>query len=138
MTRRPAMLAAMLAAVLVSALLGACATAPIPPNAPHIVTAQKIAPWEIHEACADVRAGDRIDFRFDATEKVGFDLYYRQGPAVVIPLSRQDTTSDAGVFAVQIPGRYCLAWKAGGAGAFVSYHIIVHAVVPAVVHSSAQ
>jgi hypothetical protein len=111
---------------IVAMLLGACASAPIAPNAPHIVTAQRIAPWEIHEDCADVLTGDRIDFRFDSTEKVEFDLYYRQGVAVIIPLSRADVKADSGVFDAQIPGHYCLAWKAGAAGAIVSYHVVVH------------
>ena len=33
---------------------------------------------------------------------------------------------DSGVFETRIPGHYCLAWKAGTAGAFVSYHVVVH------------
>ncbi|MEP7062356.1 MAG: hypothetical protein ABI881_08155 [Betaproteobacteria bacterium] len=114
-------------ALLVASWVGACATTvPFPPDTPHVVAAQPIAPWQIREDCADAGAGDRIDFRFESTDKVGFDLYYRQGSAVIIPLSRQDVIADAGVFAVEIPGRYCLAWKAGAAGAAISYHVTVH------------
>jgi len=115
-----------LASSIAATLLAACASAPIPPNAPHSVDAQRIAPWEIHEDCADILDGDRIDFRFDATERVDFDLYYREGAAVIIPLSRHAVTADSGVFEARIPGHYCLAWKAGAAGAFVSYHVVVH------------
>ncbi len=114
------------AALVAAALAAACTSAPIAPDTPRAVDAQPIAPWEIHEACADIVAGDRIDFRFDATAAVDFDLYYREGIAVVIPLSRTDVTADAGIFEVEIPGHYCLAWKAGPGGAYVSYHLIVH------------
>lgn len=112
-------------ALAVALLLAACVSAPFPPNIPHAVAAQRIAPWETYEDCTDIQVGDRIDFRFDATEKVDFDLYYRQGVAVLIPLSREQLTEDSGVFDARIPGHYCLAWKAGPAGAFVSYHVLV-------------
>jgi hypothetical protein len=106
--------------------LGACSDAPLAPNAPADVDAQPIPPWEVHETCADVDVGDRIDFRFESSEVVDFELYYRQGAAVVIPLAHPRTLADSGVFAVAIPGRYCLAFKAGAAGAMVSYHLTVH------------
>ncbi|HEY5366155.1 MAG TPA: hypothetical protein VIL19_06740 [Casimicrobiaceae bacterium] len=115
-----------LAATAMVAALAACAVAPIAPDTPYAVVAQPIAPWEVHEDCADVTAGDRIDFRFDASKALDFDLYYRQGIAVIIPLSRKNVTTDAGVFEVEIPGRYCLAWKAGASGGVVSYHVTVH------------
>ena len=105
--------------------IGACTDAPVMPGQPVSVAHARIAPWEVREACADVDVGDRIDFRFDATEAVDLDLYYRQGQAVIIPLSRKGTVADAGVLEVRIPGRYCLAFKAGPAGAFVSYHVSV-------------
>lgn len=106
-------------------LLGACASAPFPPNVPHAVSSRPVAAWETFEDCTDIHVGDRIDFRFEATAKIDFDLYYRQGIAVLIPLSRRQTTADSGVFNASIPGRYCLAWKAGAAGALVTYHVLV-------------
>ena len=45
--------------------------------------------------------------------------------AVIIPVSRKGTVADSGVLEVRIPGRYCLAFRAGPAGAFVSYHVMV-------------
>ncbi|HEY7903132.1 MAG TPA: hypothetical protein VIH36_06760 [Casimicrobiaceae bacterium] len=112
-------------AIVAALAIGACSDAPIAPGQQVSVAHARIAPWEVREACADVGVGDRIDFRFDATEAVDLDLYYRQGEAVIIPLSRKGTVADAGVLEVRIPGRYCLAFKAGPAGAFVSYHVAV-------------
>ena len=115
-------------AMLLAALaLAGCADAPIVADTPRIVTAQRIAPWEAHQDCANAAEGDRIDYRFNTTEPVDFDLYYREGAAVIIPLSRKDVSADSGIFGVQIPARYCLAWQAGPAGAFVDYHITLHA-----------
>jgi hypothetical protein len=112
-------------AIVIVLAIGACSDAPIAPGQQVSVAHARIAPWEDREACADVGVGDRIDYRFDATEAVDLDLYYRQGEAVIIPLSRKGTVADAGVLEVRIPGRYCLAFKAGPAGAFVSYHVTV-------------
>lgn len=103
--------------------LAACAAAPIERGVPVSVAHQPIAPWETHETCADVVEGDRIDFSFDATRPVDLDLYYRQGTAIVIPLSRRGVVADAAVLEVRIPGRYCLAFKAAAEGALVSYRI---------------
>jgi hypothetical protein len=113
-------------ALLAALALGGCADAPIVADTPRIVTGQRIAPWEKHEDCANAAEGDRIDFRFNTTEPVDFDLYYREGPAVIIPLSRKRVSADSGIFAVQIPARYCLAWQAGAAGTFVDYYITLH------------
>jgi hypothetical protein len=105
--------------------LAACASAPIEHGVPVSVSRLPIAPWETHEACADVVDGDRIDFNFDATRPVDLDLYYRQGAAVIIPLSRRSVVADAAVLEVRIAGRYCLAFKAGAEGALVSYRITI-------------
>ena len=113
--------------LVVALALAGCADAPIVADTPRIVTAQRIAPWEAHEDCANAAEGDRIDFRFNTTQPVDFDLYYREGAAVIIPLSRKDVSADSGIFGVQIPARYCLAWQAGPAGAFVDYYITLHA-----------
>jgi len=105
--------------------LAACASTPIERGVPWSVAQQPIAPWETHEACADVVDGDRIDFNFDATRPVDLDVYYHQGAAVIIPLSRRAVVADGAVLEVRIPGRYCLAFKAGAEGALVSYRITI-------------
>jgi hypothetical protein len=115
-----------LSAVAACLALAACAGAPVERGVPVSVAQQPIAPWETHEACADVVAGDRVDFNFDATRPVDLDVYYRQGAAVIIPLSRRGVVADGAVLEVRIPGRYCLAFKAGAEGALVSYRITIH------------
>ncbi len=115
-------------AVLLAVLaLAGCADTPLVADTPRVVVAQRIAPWEAHEDCANAAEGDRIDYRFNTTVPVDFNLYYREGAAVIIPLSRKDVSADSGIFGVQIPARYCLAWQAGSAGALVDYYITLHA-----------
>ena len=59
-------------------------------DAPKAVTGFPIAPYEIHEECAQLDAGDRLDYRFEAQEPVAFHIYYKDGITFVAPVSRED------------------------------------------------
>lgn len=111
-------------AVAAVALLAAgCATETIPPDVPKSVREFAIAPYEIHEECADMAAGDRLDYRFEAQAPVAFHLYYREGLAFVSPVSRESVQEFAGVFAAKAGRRYCLQWEAGQRGALIDYRL---------------
>jgi hypothetical protein len=109
-----------LAAALVA--LAGC-TAQIKPDEPKSVVALAIHPYETHEQCARLAPEDRLEYAFEATEPVSFDLRYREGRAVVAPIARESTRADAGVFIAQVARDYCLVWEAGAAGALVDYRI---------------
>jgi hypothetical protein len=103
--------------------LGACAENPLVSGQPKVVEKVPIAPYAIHEDCADLAPGDRLDYRFATTEPVAFNIHYHDGNAVVMPISREGATSDAGVFAPLIAEGYCLMWEAGPNGAVLDYRI---------------
>lgn len=105
--------------------LAACTTAPHDPDAPRVVTGVRIAPYERHEDCIPMQDGDRLDFRFDAQFPLAFNLLYREGAVVVIPLSRERVEEFAGVFAATAARAYCLAWEAGPQGAILDYRFRV-------------
>jgi len=111
-----------MAAVLALAAAG-CATESLLTDAPKAVTEFAIAPYEIHEECARLAAGDRIDYRFSAQAPVKFHLYYTEGITFVSPLSREDVQDFAGIFQVKLDKRYCLQWEAGQQGALLDYRI---------------
>ncbi len=100
-----------------------CAAPTIAPDVPKVATEFAIAPYEVHEECADLVAGDRLDFRFEAKAPVAFQIHYREGITFVSPVSRDDVQEFAGVFQAQIDRRYCLRWEAGQQGALVDYRI---------------
>lgn len=112
------------------ALLVACAAKPLVPGAPRIVAQQEIAPFAVHEDCADLAPGDRLDYRFESTEPVAFNIHYHDGKLVVMPLTRDGVTTDAGVFAPQVRQGYCLMWEAGKAGATIAYRFGVRRAPP--------
>lgn len=111
-----------LAVPLALAALAGCA-AQIKPDAPISVAALAIRPYETHEQCARLVPEDRLEYAFEATEPVSFDIRYREGSAVVAPIARESTRTDAGVFIAQITRDYCLVWEAGAAGALLDYRI---------------
>ena len=111
------------AAATVALLAAGCAGEAIVPDVPKAVREFAIAPYEIHEECADMAPGDRLDYRFEAQAPVAFHLYYREELAFVSPVSREGVQEFAGVFAAKIARRYCLQWEAGQRGALVDYRL---------------
>ena len=114
-----------LASVAVSLTLGACADNPLVSGQPKIVEKLSIAPYAIHEDCAELALGDRLDYRFASSEPVAFNIHYHDGNAVVMPITRDGATSDAGVFAPRLAEGYCLMWEAGPAGALLDYRVVL-------------
>jgi hypothetical protein len=105
-------------------LLAAC-TATLTTDAPKVVTNHPLPPFQMHQECLRLAPGDRLDYTFDSTEPVAFDIRYHDGNAVVMPIARERTRADAGVFAPSLAQDYCLMWEAGPAGALIDYRIRV-------------
>ena len=112
----------------VVAALSLCAcTTPITADSPKTVHAQPIAPYEWHEECLHLGVGDRVEFAFEATEPVDFNVHYHEGKTVIMPISRDKTRADAGVFVSPAEQDYCLMWEAGAAGALLDYRLRLRA-----------
>jgi hypothetical protein len=109
--------------VLAALSLTACATAPLTADTPKTVIGHTLPPLELHEECVRLAPGDRVDYSFDSSEPVAFNIHYHEGKAVVMPVSREASRADAGVFAPALAQHYCLRWEAGPAGALIDYRI---------------
>lgn len=107
-------------AAITALALGGCAALPSG-DASKIVEGFALPSYQIHEECFTVKAGDRVEYRFESDEPVDFNLHYHEGGAVVMPVSSERSREAAGVYAVQIPQDYCLMWEAGAAGAVLDY-----------------
>lgn len=103
--------------------LAGCAADAIVADRPTAATGFAIAPYEIHEECAQLGVDDRLDFRFEAKAPVAFHIYYQEGLAFVSPVSREEVTEFAGIFQAKSARRYCLQWEAGQQGALLDYRI---------------
>ena len=111
-------------ATLLVLLLAACAMPDtIVVDEPRTATELAIAPYEFHEECATLQAGDRVDYRFETKAPVTFQIYYKEGIAFISTVSRDDVQESAGVFNVPAARRYCVRWDAGQQGALLDFRI---------------
>lgn len=124
MTRRRR--TASLAGAIVIALCG-CATQPVmlAPGTPREVRGQALAAREIHEECAKLRPGDVIEYRFESSAPVDFNIHYHEGKAVVMPLSRDNVRRDGASFRALTEQDYCLMWETGTEATKLDYRIVL-------------
>ena len=118
-----------LATLLFVAPLVACAAPPpIVPGVWHEVKAHALRPFDVHEECAKLAAGDVLQYRFTTEAPVAFNIHYHEGKAVVQPVTRDAATRDEGDFKAQVAHEYCLMWEAGRVGTMLDYRV---RIVPA-------
>ncbi|MCC6868518.1 MAG: hypothetical protein IT522_06810 [Burkholderiales bacterium] len=105
--------------------LAGCAPTTLTVTKALAVEGREIAPYEFHEECGEIAAGERIDFRFTATRPVRFAIYYTDGGMRIAPVVRDDVTEGSGVFPPSVGRRYCARWDVGREGAILDYRIRV-------------
>jgi hypothetical protein len=111
------------AVLALAAAVAGCASQPLPLTEPRAVSGMPLPPYETREECVRLEQGDRLEYRFEASEPVSFEIRYHEGTAVVSPLVREASGGDAGVFVAALPRDYCLFWEAGAAGARIDYRV---------------
>jgi hypothetical protein len=109
--------------LLAALALCACTTPLVTADTPKTVYAYELAPYEWHEECMHLDVGDRVEFAFESTEPIDFNVHYHEGKTIVMPIVRDKTRADAGVFVPPIAQDYCLMWEAGAAGARLDYRV---------------
>jgi hypothetical protein len=111
------------AAVIAPCCLFGCAGAPVTSEAPKIVKGMALTPYDIREDCVRLSPDDRLDYTFDATEPVSFEIRYREGKAALAPIAHGPELTGAGVYQASLSREFCLVWEAGPAGALVDYRL---------------
>lgn len=114
----------------IAAALSACAGPAIVAGEPHVVPRAVIAPYAMREECARLAVGDRLDYRYDSSAPVDFDIHYHEDNAILAPVVRERSTSDSGTFEAQVARDYCLLWQAGPPGAIISYRVMLRPPAP--------
>ena len=103
--------------------LAGCAEDPYRLDAPRSGAGVELAPYAIHEECAALAPGNRIDYYFTSTAPVAFNLRYHDGNAVIMPIVRERVTEDSGAFTADRKQVYCLTWEAGAQPTLLYYRI---------------
>jgi hypothetical protein len=114
-----------IAAAALVCMLVACATTPLDPDAPRIVSGLELSPYGIHEECRTLAPGDRLDYRFNSTAPVAFNIHYHDGNAIVIPITHEGVTADSGIFHPALRQDFCLMWEAGLIAVKLDYRVAV-------------
>ena len=108
------------------ACVASCATTP--GSDARVVDGLAIAPYGIHDECFDLAAGDRLDYRYEASAPIDFDIRYREANAVVSPIVRPHSTADSDILEVVVPARYCAEWQAAADPVTIGYRLLVRRV----------
>ena len=115
--------APLVAALIAAIWLCGCAATLTEAGGPKIVRAHPVPSYQVHEECFKLDERDRVDYGFESTEPVDFNIHYHEGQAVVMPIAREKSRGDAGIYVARIAQDYCLMWEAGAAGALIDYRI---------------
>jgi hypothetical protein len=105
------------------AMTAGCASAPGRLLEPKAVFGLELAPYATTEECIVLEPGERIGYRFEARLPVAFNVQFHEDNAVIMPISRDATTSESGDFAADRKEVYCLTWEAGAGGSVLDYRI---------------
>lgn len=105
----------MAATVLGMAVATACSTAPTAERPPPSPLALEVRTGKLAEECFSLAAGERIEYRFEASVPLDFDLHTHRGREVVAPVRIERTREQAGTFTSPHREDYCLTWTNRGA-----------------------
>jgi hypothetical protein len=88
--------------------LVSCASVPelMPPRPLRI----EIQSGKIAEECFALAAEERIDYQFEASAGVDFNLHTHRGGQIVTPVDVKRTRAQAGIFASPRAEEYCMMW----------------------------
>jgi hypothetical protein len=112
-----------IACLALATLAGCASTAVMQPTAAPTGRTLELEPNAVHEDCRALEAGERLDYRFSATVPLTFRIYYRDGNAVVSPITRERVTADSGIFQAALASNFCLQWEIGLATGTLDYRI---------------
>ncbi|HEX6137953.1 MAG TPA: hypothetical protein VF059_09855 [Casimicrobiaceae bacterium] len=116
--------------LLALAALASCAEPPLAPGEPRQVDRMVIAPYAMHEECAHLAAGERLDYRYESSAPLDFNIHYHEADAMLAPVVRERSTGDSGIFEARLAQDYCLMWQAGPPGAIIRYRVAVRPSPP--------
>lgn len=105
----------MAAAALGLVVATACTTAPTWERLPPSPLALEVRTGKLAEECFTLAAGERIEYQFEASVPLGFDLHTHRGREVVSPVQIERTREQAGTFTAPQREDYCMTWTNRGA-----------------------
>ena len=110
-------------AMLAALAVGACTADPYRLETERSAAGVEVSPYALHEECVALEPGERVGFYFVSAAPVAFNVHYHDANAVVMPIVRENATSEADDFTADRKQIYCLTWEAGAQGTILEYRI---------------
>lgn len=76
-----------------------------------------IAPGKFAELCGPLKAGDTVQWRFDASQPLDFNIHFHEGKAVSYPARADQTRELQGTLTVAAAQDHCWMWTNKSAAA---------------------
>src|SRR5512139_3295904 len=89
-------------------------------------TSKTIKPSGIHEDCMDLLPGQILEYSFEASQPLNFNVHYHEDHDVVYGITKEGVSGDKGTFPCERRQYYCLMWTNPGSepvGLVYSYSI---------------
>lgn len=73
-------------------------------------TVETIGPSRIHEDCLELLPGHVLEYSFEATEAINFNIHYHEDHNVLYVVSKDAVATAQGGFQSEKKHHYCLMW----------------------------
>jgi hypothetical protein len=70
-----------------------------------------VAPGKLAEVCVALAESEAVQWRFNATAPIDFNIHYHHGKDVTYPLKRDGVAADGREFKPRIKQDYCWMWS---------------------------
>lgn len=58
-----------------------------------------------------LNTGQRVEYRFESTAKVNFNLNYNKGDTLYYPVKLDRTTGESGIYEARAREKHCFVWE---------------------------
>jgi len=96
----------MLALFFMAIFTSGCASS----NARKDAISETLKPAGIHEDCMELSPGQIIEYSFDSSKPLNFNIHYHEDGGMFFPLQKDNTTHEKGRFEPRKKQYYCLMW----------------------------
>ena len=73
-----------------------------------------IKPGKSYEACFHLSSGDKVQYSFDSSAELRFNIHYHEGKEVIYPVPVRLVSAEKSVFEPGTGNQYCLMWNNPG------------------------
>lgn len=96
---------------LVVFLAGGCASVPTQGKNSDTET---LKPSDVHEDCMELLPGESLNYSFEASRPLNFNIHYHEDHSVFYVVSKDASRTERGIFLSEKKQYYCLMWTNPG------------------------